>query len=280
MSHLGSRKCGDGKHETAEQRVITLSRGGQTMTSYDEAVSVLYQAAPKSFVAERKRLSAELKAAGESEAAVRLAKLARPPVSAWVVNQLFWRERESFDALLAAAKRVRDGDQAATQAHREAVAELRALASTLLDEAGHAAQESTLRRVTSTLSAIAAAGGFEPDPPGALSTDRDPPGFEAVADSIADSVAAEDDAGTAAAAVDERRRAQDERQRAKTEELARKQEQRRLEAELREATGTLDGLERELAQQRKALAAGEARAERARAAVVELERRLAALVRR
>jgi hypothetical protein len=245
------------------------------MTSYDEALSVLYQAAPKAFVAERKRLSAELKAAGDSEAALRLAKLARPPVSAWVVNQLFWRERESFDALLAAAKRMRHGDQAATKTHREAMAELRALATTVLDEAGHAAQESTLRRITATLSALAAAGGFEPDPPGALTSDRDPPGFEAVADSPI----AGDDAGTHAADVDERRRAQEEQQRAKAEELARKQEQRRLEAELREATSTLDGIERELAQQRKALAAAQARAERARAVVEELERRLAALVR-
>ena len=245
------------------------------MTSYDEAVSVLYQAAPKSFVAERKRLSLALKAAGDSEAAVRLAKLARPPVSAWVVNQLFWRERESFDALLAAAKRMRDGDPAATALHREALAKLRALSTALLDEAGHAVQESTLRRVTATLSAIAAAGGFEPDPPGALSADRGPPGFDAVADSAP----AEDVEGARAEAADERRRAQAERERKKAEELARKQEQRRLEAEHREATSALDACERELAQHRKALAEAQARAERARAAVEELERRLASLVR-
>src|SRR5262249_21920679 len=45
----------------------------------------------------------------------------------------------------------------------------------------HAAPESTLRRVTTTLSALAAAGGFDPDPPGALGADRSPPGFEAFA---------------------------------------------------------------------------------------------------
>jgi hypothetical protein len=35
-----------------------------------------------------------------------------------------------------------------------------------------------LRRVTTTLSALAASGGFAPDAEGALLEDRDPPGFE------------------------------------------------------------------------------------------------------
>jgi len=246
--------------------------GATTMTSYDEAVSVLYQAAPKAFVAERKRLSTALEAAGDAEGAMRLAKLARPPLSAWVVNQLFWRARDSFDALLAAAKRLRDGDLGATAAHREAMAELRALAVSTLDEAGHAAQDSTLRRVTTTLAAIAAVGGFEPDPPGALSTDRDPPGFEAVPDSVPTQ-----DAGHAQA-IDDRGRARAERQRIKAEELERKQALRRLEAEHRDATSALDAREREIEQHRKALSAAEGRAEQARAAVQELERRLAALM--
>ncbi len=57
---------------------------------------------------------------------------------------------------------------------REALATLRGRAATLLTESGHGATESTLRKVTTTLSALAANGGFDPDPPGALGADREP----------------------------------------------------------------------------------------------------------
>ena len=70
------------------------------VTSYERAVAELYQGPLETFVAERKRLSAELKGSGDKTGASRLAKLARPPISAWVVNQLYWRERETFEELL------------------------------------------------------------------------------------------------------------------------------------------------------------------------------------
>jgi hypothetical protein len=41
-------------------------------------------------VAERRQLAGELKAAGDKDAA-KLAKLARPPISAWAVDQLVAR---------------------------------------------------------------------------------------------------------------------------------------------------------------------------------------------
>src|SRR5205085_6434228 len=63
--------------------------------------------------------------------------------------------------------------------HRDALAKLRSRAAAMLSDAGHPATESTLRRVTQTLSAIAASATWEPDAPGTLSADRDPPGFDA-----------------------------------------------------------------------------------------------------
>lgn len=146
---------------------------------YDEAVETLYRGALDAFVVERKRLAAELKAGGDKAGAARLAKLGRPSISAWAVNQLWWGERETFMRLLATAARLRKGELDAGAPHRRAIAELRALAAARLESGGHVAAESTLRRVTTTLSALAAAGGFEPDPAGALVADRDPPGFEA-----------------------------------------------------------------------------------------------------
>jgi hypothetical protein len=147
--------------------------------SYDDAVAELYRAAHDGFVPERKRLAAELKAAGDKPGAARLLKLGRPTLSAWAVNQLWWQARDSFEQLFAAAARLRAGDQTGAADRREAVATMKARAASILVQAGHAVNEATLRRVTTTLSALAAAGGFEPDAPGALSADRDPPGFDA-----------------------------------------------------------------------------------------------------
>jgi flagellar biosynthesis GTPase FlhF len=146
---------------------------------YDDAVASLFQGPLELFVAERKRLAGELKAAGEPEAAAKLAKLTRPPLSAWVVDQLWWHARAAFEAMFETAQRLRDGKLEATAAHRDAIAKLRAEAAKILTGAEHGATEA-MRRVTQTLAALAAAGGWDPDPPGALSADRDPPGFEAI----------------------------------------------------------------------------------------------------
>jgi hypothetical protein len=145
---------------------------------FADAVEALFRVPLNEFVAERKRLAGELKASGDKQAATKLSQLARPSVSAWAVNQLWWRQRPAFEALLQAAAAVKSGDREASKQHREALAELRQHATALLEQAGNAASEGTLRRVATTLSALAAAGGFTPDTPGALITDRDPPGFE------------------------------------------------------------------------------------------------------
>jgi hypothetical protein len=152
------------------------------MTDFETAIAELYRAPLGDFVAERKRLSAELKAGGDTPGAGRLAKLARPPLSVWAVNQLWWQERAAFDALIDAAALVKRGDRDASKQHREALTELKQKATALLQSTGSAASEATLRRVTTTLSALAASGSFAPDPAGALSADRDPPGFEALGD--------------------------------------------------------------------------------------------------
>lgn len=147
--------------------------------TFDDAVHELFRAPHASFVTERKRLSLELKTAGDKAGSTKLGKINRPPISAWAVNQLWWQEREAFEKLLETAERLRDGDLGGTAAHREALTVLRSKAAAILTAADHAATEGTLRRIQTTLSAIAATGNFDPDPPGALADDRDPPGFEA-----------------------------------------------------------------------------------------------------
>ena len=146
--------------------------------TYDDAVTALYQASVESFVSERKRLAGELKTGGDKTGAAKLAKLGRPTLSAWAVNQLWWHAREAFDALFETAERIRSGELAAQLPHRDALANLRGRAARMLTDAGHNANEATLRRVTTTLSALAAGGGFAPEAPGALAEDREPLGFD------------------------------------------------------------------------------------------------------
>lgn len=282
------------------------------MSAYDDAVATLYQAPLDQFVSERKRLAAELKAGGDKEGAARFAKLGRPTMSAWAVNQLWWHVRDAFDELLASAERLRLGDVAASRAHRDAIATLRARAASLLTEAGHGAADATLRRITSTLSALAASGGFDPDAPGALAADRDPPGFgaagfealsapppprpapkpsEPAPKSAPRATAAKHEADARAAAEAERRRiaaeraaaeeaaraaAERERQ-AERERIKKQAERQRLEAALRLARRDLDAHDREIARLEHELARATHAREPVRAQVAELEQKLAAL---
>lgn len=272
------------------------------MSRYDDAVAELYQAPHGTFVAERKRLAAALKAAGDKPGATRLGKLARPTISAWAVNQLWWHARDAFDALLATADRLRDGKLDAVPAHREAIAKLRARAARILTDAGHGPTESTLRRITQTLAALAATGGFDPDPPGALATDRDPPGFEAVgmfglaAESATEPAAPMPAApaprakpSPAAPARDEiadaRRRKQEaedaertqaaaERRRLEAERARITAEKHRLEGALRTAKDAVAVEQREIEKLREQLADAEDSFDQARAVVEDLEAKL------
>ena len=275
---------------------------------YEDAVEALFQAPHDQFVAERKRLAGELKAAGDKDAAARLAKLARPPISAWVVDQLWWRARGAFEEMFETAERLRRGDLGATAAHRDAIARLRTEAAQVLTDAQHGASEATLRRVTQTLSALAAAGGWAPDSPGALSADRDPPGFEAVGVSnvipfpvqprAAPGVArhATHDPGEPEPAADRphgdadevrhrrereaaaaRAEAAAELRRAEAERARAAAERHRLEAALRTARGDVAQREREVVKLERDLASARHLVTQARDIVLDLEERLTQL---
>src|SRR5262249_47440825 len=272
---------------------------------YEDAVESLFQAPHEEFVTERKRLAGELKAAGDKVGAGKLAKLARPPISAWIVDQLWWRARDAFEALFTAAEQLRRGELGGAVAHRDAIAGLRTQAAQLLGEAGHTANEATLRRVTQTLSALAAAGGWAPDLPGALSADRDPPGFEAVGitnvipfpvqprpPAAARCAGGAGDAETTA----ERQREADEARlrrereaaaaraetaaelrRAAAERARAAAERHRLEAALRTARGDVAQREREVVKLERDLASARNLVAQAKDVVVGLDERLAQL---
>jgi len=244
-------------------------------TGYDEAVETLYRGPLDTFVVDRKRLAGELKAGGDKAGAARLAKLGRPSISAWTVNQLFWHEREAFERLLAAARRVKTGEHDAGAAHRQALSALRALGAARLVSGGHAAAEPTLRRVTMTLSALAATGSFEPDPAGALVADRDPPGFEAFG--VAAERKPQPEAKSREQAAAERKRAEVERQRLEEERARKHAERQRLKAALSAAQTDAATHQRETERLRHELGGAEAKLEKARSTVTKLKDALAAL---
>jgi hypothetical protein len=74
----------------------------------DEAIDQLYGVDLAEFVPERTRLAKELRADGRREEAEQVAKLRKPTVAAWAVNQLTRRQRRDVDLLLDAGHRLRE----------------------------------------------------------------------------------------------------------------------------------------------------------------------------
>lgn len=156
-------------------------------------VDPLFQLPLAEFTAARNALAARLKKEGRADRADEVKRLAKPSVSAWVVNQLFWRHRKQFDRLLASGEGMRRAQAAqlagrkadvreALDARRDALSDLAREAAAILTRASHAPSPDMLRRITTTLEALSAYGNT-PDapPPGRLTDDVDPPGFETLA---------------------------------------------------------------------------------------------------
>lgn len=153
----------------------------------------LFQLPLDEFTAARNALAARLRKAGRTEEAEQVKALVKPQISAWAVNQLHWKHRKALERLLAAGERFRQaqaaqlagtsGDlRAPLEARREALTELSKVAAGVLRDAGHTPSPDMMRRVTTTLEALATYG-THPDAPaaGRLTDDLDPPGFEALA---------------------------------------------------------------------------------------------------
>lgn len=238
--------------------------------SPDDAAEALYGAPLKQFVEERKRLAADLKAAGDRAAAAAVAKLPRPGMSAWVVNQL-WREaRAEMDALFAAGAKLRGGDFGAGAAQRASLQALRKKAAEVLKRDGHAATEGTLLRVQTTLQALSAIGGFAPDAPGRLVEDRDPPGFEVLGGVTEVKKAPEPEQPKPGPGTDQK-----EREKRREEERRRKAVQVDLERAMKvleRARHAVRVAEGEVAEQAERMARVEKEAEKARQDLAEVEK--------
>lgn len=153
-------------------------------------IDALFQLAPPEFVAARNALAAQFKKAGRTDAANHVKSLPKPSISAWTVNQVFWRHRIEFDKLLATGERFRRAQAARLSGsgpdirgllneRREVLSEVSRLAAAILQRSGGSSPAGVMRRVTATLEAISAYGSLPGAPrAGHLVEDVDPPGFE------------------------------------------------------------------------------------------------------
>jgi len=132
----------------------------------EQATDELYGADLDDFVAERTRLAKELRDAGEKDAAQAFAKLRKPSVAAWALNQLARRSRREVDLLLDAGHRLReaqagalagadrDAFEQAQKTERDALAQLTREAERLLNERG-SGSATTLNQISESLRAAA-----------------------------------------------------------------------------------------------------------------------------
>ena len=154
----------------------------------DALLDALFQGPRETFVAERNQAARQLGAEGRSEDAARVKALTKPGVAAWAVNQLWWTRRSEMDALLDAARRqalaLQSGggpaeQAAAGQVRRRALDALLGAANDVLTGAGHATGAGTMRKISTSLEALAAHGVHGGGPvPGRLTADLAPPGFD------------------------------------------------------------------------------------------------------
>lgn len=159
----------------------------------NDEVDDLFKLPLAEFIGARNTLAARLKQTGRAGDANLVKTLAKPSVSAWTVNQLYWHHRDAFNRLLAAGQRFHKAQtsslagkvadmRGSLEARRDALSHLADLATSLLQEAGHNPSQDTIRRITTTLEAVSAFASVSDGPtPGRLTQDVDPPGFESLA---------------------------------------------------------------------------------------------------
>lgn len=157
------------------------------MPKLDDEIDALFKLPLTEFISARKTLAARLKKNGLVRESESVKSLAKPSISAWTVNQLYWRHRDAFDELIATGQRFRKAQTSgnmvnmreALDARREALSHLSNLATEELRDAGHNPSLDTLRRIGATLEALSAYGSLSGGPTlGRLTEDIDPPGFE------------------------------------------------------------------------------------------------------
>jgi hypothetical protein len=164
----------------------------------DDEVDALFRLPLVDFIGARNELAARLKKGKRVDDANVVKTLAKPSVTAWAVNQLYWNLRGDFDRLLEASQNFRQAQasrtgvktadlRASLDVRREALAHLSEEAVSLLRDAGHNPTPDTVHRITTTLEAVSAnASPSDGSRLGRLTRDLDPPGFDSLVSLMVD----------------------------------------------------------------------------------------------
>jgi hypothetical protein len=144
----------------------------------DAEIDRLYQLPLEEFTPARNTLA---KRAGSEAARVR--GLPKPPIAAWAVNQLYWKQGDVWNALVAAAENAQRAHRAvlagkaadvraASKVHEDAVDKALRATLALLAEAKHPATDTTKHAIGTTLRAVPG-----DEPPGRFTRTLQPAGF-------------------------------------------------------------------------------------------------------
>jgi hypothetical protein len=248
-----------------ETRTIVRNSG-----KLNDDVDELFKLPLAEFIGARNALATRLKQSGRANDASLVKTLAKPSVSAWAVNQLYWNHRDAFDRLLAAGQRLRGkvtDVRGVLEARNKALSDLSDLATSLLSDAGHNPSPDMIRRVTTTLEALSALS--DGPTPGRLTQDVDPPGFESLASIIPGAGMMKRTPEPARVSAREARKVEETRQ---AKIAAAKVSVQAAKKSLADARATAQTLEAEAKQTEKQLREAEERFKRARADAAEAAR--------
>jgi hypothetical protein len=156
----------------------------------DAEIDALFQLSLTEFTGARNALAKYLKNEGRTLDAERVKTLAKPSSPAWAVNQLYWQDPKAIQHLLTLGERARKAQtgqiknadlRALIEEKKQMTMALLTKASAILEEARQTASSDSMRRVSATLESLAAWGFMEGVPKaGRLTSDLDPPGFDAL----------------------------------------------------------------------------------------------------
>jgi hypothetical protein len=165
------------------------------LTDFSGDIDALYQVPLTDFTAARNALAARVKGEQGAEAANAIKALQKPSIPAWVVNQLFWRDRREFEKVTKAGDRLRAAQQLrlaghgdaddlreAITARQEAIQALNNRAKEIMRSGGLTLSPDMLQRISTTIESLSAYGTSEAAPrAGRLVDEVKPPGLEALA---------------------------------------------------------------------------------------------------
>ena len=126
----------------------------------DAEIDRLYQLPLEAFTAARNAL-----AKGAGAEAARIRALAKPPIAAWAVNQLYWKNPDIWNALVAAGENAQKAHRAvlagqtadvraASKVHEDAVDKALRATLVLLKSAAQEAADATKHAIGTTLRAL------------------------------------------------------------------------------------------------------------------------------